>query len=521
MKSPSRTPCVLLSVLVRISKATQRAAWLVLVGAVLVQAARADEVEVADRGQEQPPSLGRKILWYVPNRVMDFLDIFRLRVRFGPGLAANVRATDYGAFYAGHYDSVYVGLPGPRYPHRVRSPVGRESLTGLILAGVDATDDTLHGPEYGASEFNAGVHLLVVGVEVGIDPLEIWDFLAGWFLLDPIRDDYPRAKPPDAHRATSGLSIGEGEGVFRVEPKPEQFESWGARLDYQEENVRRRIHEPLRAADAYFALDPDDILVPPQTRVRVKLFGEVMQGRDIELRFEPDIELDVEFPNIERRVRLFVETARSDEVHDRTLQESDERGVKIGARKWFEQLNVSADAGMRASWPPKSFARLTWVRDYEPETWRLRPMQRFVLNRDDRFASVSTLSVSRWLGADNGGIVVNTVSGKWTLEEPSWQWSEGIAVARVNRLLDESRRGRTTVWADTAWATGLRYTIFGEGDRLNTHRAGVSLRRPLYGQWVYGELQTGMEWDRDDDFDGSFFVRMGVDLLFWGTAREL
>ena len=497
------------------------AALPVLLGALPMQAGRADEVEVSDHGQEQPPSLGRTILWYIPSRGMDFLDIVRLRVRFGPGLAASVRATDYGAFSAGQYDSVYVGLPGPRYPHRVRSPVGRESLKGLILAGVDATDDTWHGPEYGASEFNAGVHLLLVGVEIGVDPLEIWDFLAGWFLWDPIGDDYPRAQPPDTDRRTSGLSIGEGEGVFRVEPKPEVFDSWGARLDYLEENVTRRIHEPLRAADAYFALDPDDILVPPQTRLRVKLHGEVMQGSDFELRFEPDIELDVEFPNIERRVRLFVETARSDEVQERTLQESEERGVKIGARKWFERLNVSADAGVRATWPPKSFARLTWVRDYELYTWRLRPIQRMVVNRDDRLACVSTLFVSHWLGAGNEGIVVNSVSGKWTLEEPDWQWSEGIAVARVNRLMDESRRGRTAAWADTAWASGLHYVVFGEGDRVNTHRAGVSLRRPLYGQWAYGELRTGVEWDRADDFDGAFFVRMGVDLLFWGTAREL
>ncbi len=495
---------------------------MVLIGTMLIQAGRADEVEVPDRGHEHPPTpLGRKILWYIPNRAMDFLDIFRLRLRFGPGLAANVRVTDYGAFSAGQYDSVYVGLPGPRYPHRVRSPIGRESLRGIVLAGVDATDDTLHGPEYSPSEFNAGVHLLVAGVELGIDPLEIWDFLVGFFLFDPIRDDYPRAKPPDTERKTSGLSIGEGKGVFRVEPKPEQFDSWSARLDYLEENVTRRIHEPLRAADAYFALSPDDILVPPQTRVRAKLFGTVMQGRDFELRLEPDIELDVEFPNIERRVRLFVETARSDEVHERTLQESEERGIKIGARKWFEQLNVSADAGMRASWKPKPFARLTWARDFELGAWQLRPMQRFVLNRDDRLASVSTLSLNRWLGSDNGGIVVNTISGKCTVEEPNWQWSEGIAVVRVNRLLDESRRGRTAVWADTAWASGLLYVIFGEGDTINTHRAGVSLRRPLYGQWVYGELHTGMEWDRSNDFDESFFVRMGMDLLFWGTARGL
>lgn len=464
------------------------------------------------------PSLGSRVLWYLPNRVMDALDIFRFRARVGPGLAASVRATDYGAFSAGRYDSVYVGLPGPRSPHRVRSPVGRESLQGLILAGVDATDDTLHGPEYSPSELNVGVHLLFVGVDVGIDPVEIWDFLAGWFSLDPKRDDLPRAKSSDPERMTSGLSICEGEGVFQVAPKPETFDSWGARLDYLQENVPRRIHEPLRAADAYFALNPEDILKPPQTRIRAKFYGGVMQGREFDVRFEPDIELDVEFPNLERRVRLFMETARSEEVHDRTILESEDRGIKIGARKWFEALNLSADAGVRATWPPKTFARLTWARDFEHDTWQVRPMQRFSLNRDDRMASISTLSLNRWLGPTQRGLFVNTVSGKWTMEDPNWQWSEGIALVRVNQLLDETRRGHKVVWADTANATGLLYVIFGEGDSVDTHRAFVSLRRPLYGQWAFGELQTGMEWEREEDFNGSFFIRLGIDMLFWGTS---
>ena len=91
-------------------------------------------------------SIGRRLLWYVPNRCMDLLDIFRFRVRLGPGLAAGVRVTDFGAFYIGEYYSLYGGLPGPRNPHYLRLPVGAERLKGIVFCGVNATDDTLYVP---------------------------------------------------------------------------------------------------------------------------------------------------------------------------------------------------------------------------------------------------------------------------------------------------------------------------------------------------------------------------------------
>ncbi len=81
------------------------------------RALRPEAVPASREVPEAPPSWGNAILWYVPNRVLDLLDIFRLRIRVGPGLAANFRITDYGAFYIGNYNSVYVGLPGPRSPH--------------------------------------------------------------------------------------------------------------------------------------------------------------------------------------------------------------------------------------------------------------------------------------------------------------------------------------------------------------------------------------------------------------------
>ena len=134
-------------------------------------------------------SFGHKLLWYLPNRLMDITDVLRLRLRFGPGYGASVRATEYISAYGGSYRSVYVGVPGPRRSVPSSWPAGQENLKGLVVLGVDATDDDPHPPGYSESELSAGLHLLVVGGDIGFDPVEFVDFFGGLIFIDPVSDD--------------------------------------------------------------------------------------------------------------------------------------------------------------------------------------------------------------------------------------------------------------------------------------------------------------------------------------------
>ncbi len=464
-------------------------------------------------------SLGTRLLWYAPNRVMDLLDIVRLRLRVGPGLAANVRMTDYGAFYIGQYDSLFVGLPGPRGLHRLRLPVGRESLRGVALAGVDATDGTRHGPEYGPGEINAGVQLLIVGADAGVDVTEIVDFIAGLFLFDPRGDDYPRPRP-ELPEKTSAISLGEGSGMFAVDPKPERFDSWGARMDYLHPNVHRRISEPLRATDAYFADNSDAPIVPPQTQVRLGLFGTIRKDRKFDFEIMPNVQLDVELPNLKRRLRVFLETAQANELPERTASENDERGVNVGARKWFDRLNLSADIGIQATWPPEAFARLIWTRELEIGQWGLRPEQRIFYETDDGFGALAMLRSARWLGDGSDRLFQHNLSAKWSTETETLSWAAGVSFAMVQALLDENLRGKNAGWVDAARAQALRYTCFGSDGNVDSHRVILGFRGPLYKRWIYWEADPGLEWHRDNDYETAYVFRFGIDMLFWGRAYE-
>jgi len=128
-------------------------------------------------------------LFYIPNRVFDLLDMVRLRVRVGPGVALDVRATEAADLFLGGYTSVYAGIPGPRGEPSIPLPAGIENRAGAEVSVADLTADAGLGPGYGATEFGLGAQLVIVGADVGVDPLEIVDFLAGLLFLDLVGDD--------------------------------------------------------------------------------------------------------------------------------------------------------------------------------------------------------------------------------------------------------------------------------------------------------------------------------------------
>jgi len=155
-----------------------------------VPQARALDERPASPVSRSAPGLTHRIVWYLPNRTMDLLDLFRARVRIGPGFAFNVRVTEHADAFNGTYYTGFIGLPGPRMEPLLPAPLGLECEKGIKLLGVDATDDMNHEPGYAPTEVDVGLHLLVAGAEVGFDPVEMGDFLVGWLLIDPRGDDH-------------------------------------------------------------------------------------------------------------------------------------------------------------------------------------------------------------------------------------------------------------------------------------------------------------------------------------------
>jgi len=155
-----------------------------IVTAPCIASAAEDQADVAESH-----GVLHKVVMYLPNRILDVFDIVRLRVRLGPGIAADVRATEVVSAFAGSYTSVYVGLPGPRNRPLPKLPFGLESRSGLQASVVDATTDGGIGPDYGPAEIGAGAQLVFAGLDVGVEPLEVLDLVAGVFFINLTNDD--------------------------------------------------------------------------------------------------------------------------------------------------------------------------------------------------------------------------------------------------------------------------------------------------------------------------------------------
>jgi hypothetical protein len=131
----------------------------------------------------------RRVATYVPSRLLDLLDVVRLRVRVGPGTAFGARATEAADVFVGAYTSVYVGLPGPRGRMLPRLPAGIESRSGAEVSAADLSTGAGLGPDYSSTECGIGVQLGLFGADAGIDPIELIDFVVGLFGVDLRADD--------------------------------------------------------------------------------------------------------------------------------------------------------------------------------------------------------------------------------------------------------------------------------------------------------------------------------------------
>lgn len=140
--------------------------------------------------EAQPSSRSRHpILFYLPNRIFDVLDVVRARVRVGPGVAVSARATKPVSVTLGVYASLFAGLPGPRGRAKIPWPVGMENYAGADVSVFGASTKGF-GPSYGPAEVGAGVQALIVGADIGIEPLELVDLVLGFVFIDIRHDDF-------------------------------------------------------------------------------------------------------------------------------------------------------------------------------------------------------------------------------------------------------------------------------------------------------------------------------------------
>lgn len=145
----------------------------------------------ASEPEPESHGIGHRLLFWLPNRVFDVLDLVRLRIRIGPGWTLSARATELVDVNLGAHKTIYVGLRGPRGMPTIPWPFGREDFSGVEISAADGTqEDSDLGPHYGLLEVGLGSQILIIGHDLGVDVGEAFDLIVGILLFDPVGDDF-------------------------------------------------------------------------------------------------------------------------------------------------------------------------------------------------------------------------------------------------------------------------------------------------------------------------------------------
>lgn len=127
-----------------------------------------------------PCDLLHCIMYYVPNRLLDAMDIFRLNVGFGCGCGVNVRLTELAELGYGQYQTTRFGMKG-----RVL-PVYEENIDEAGFAMCGYVNGCL---QRDPTEVGADLHLGIIGAQAAVSLAEAADFITGLVLVDLQGDD--------------------------------------------------------------------------------------------------------------------------------------------------------------------------------------------------------------------------------------------------------------------------------------------------------------------------------------------
>jgi hypothetical protein len=190
--------------------------------AVAAQPATADMVNksllgvnLSDRITDENFSILGSILLYIPNRILDLIDLITVEAGVCFGIGVKAQATDaFSVGLQGSAGEAMFGLVGRNISVRATQeefvhllPVGSAYLSearaytagtyGMMssLNGLKEPTDTIYQRARDYWAIGAQAEALAVAANVKMHPVEVFDFIAGFLFFDPLKDDIGSTRP--------------------------------------------------------------------------------------------------------------------------------------------------------------------------------------------------------------------------------------------------------------------------------------------------------------------------------------
>ena len=352
--------------------------------------------------------------------------------------------------------------------------------------------------------------------------------------------------------ATSNQSQGEAEEANRSEEAtPEKSEAEGGaadpasvpspvikqQYDWIDTSHSWAYNETQRVIewfDGLFVSEDENPIKTPPSRFRLGLFTEfdIEADRDYKLVPVIDFKTDIELPNLERRLKVFITTRDPTALPDEDPTESNSE-LRFGAtRDFFKNWNTSA--GVKARWPPEAFANAEWVPTYKlPNLWRIYPKLKPFWDSERGFGGLTSLVANHW---KDRWLFRPTISLKWdekdyhedqdSANDPTssqygqdglgYRWSVSTVIGYVPHLLNENDYGRRVGGSDAAEGWALRGRIDGNISQTLGYDLTLFRKGPLYKDYIFYVIAPEVQWEQTNNWKAEYTIQIGVEVLLWG-----
>ena len=326
--------------------------------------------------------------------------------------------------------------------------------------------------------------------------------------------------PPQAAATTSGPrsilapvteSISELREQFVDLPPPN---GTGNRLDHWHDRLYIGMQNLIERTDQKFA---DDCLRPlptPAAPFRLGVDSLVVEDGEMALNASVDLDVLLELPNIEKRLRLFI---TNDDVQESPGEQGRRSNLRAGLRlPAFRALDF--DVGLRADFPDAAFMSLRWQRDYSHGDLHVQPFAKLYLQTGDGLGFVSGLTFDRW---QDRWLLRSSSYANWRKDRAATEWTQTMLVANISEIIRFARYGPIVRGRDLAGGVGLQ--LLASGERISTtdtYELSVFAKQPTRKRWLYWRVTPLVRWQRGNNWRAEPGLYVGAEALFWGLATQ-
>jgi hypothetical protein len=325
----------------------------------------------------------------------------------------------------------------------------------------------------------------------------------------PPPEDLVPVEPAAVERTTDRPEEDAPEEAEPDEEEPKEL------LDTSFRFVSRNVSDIAGSVDSFFG-DPNLEEGFNATRLRLRLGGTLADHGRSEAIYK--IKLNLDLPRTKKRARFFLEsfTEEDDETVDEDFDGStdEDENIAAGLRYFFrakDYVQLNLDVGVKFRPEPDPFVRLRGTRTFQPaDYWRIRPTQYVWWESQDKFGASTRLDVDRRLLTDS----LLRFRGRVTWEQKKngvefdgsvnfYERADPNLGVRISARLKGETRPATVI---------RRYTL------------SARLRKLVYRDWVYLEVEPAMDFFRDDDYEPSPGLTLVIEAVFggdpWRKDRE-